>query len=249
MSTFQTYSPLLSLETKRKNEEKKMLESISLDKRIKKRDLNMNHIKKIKAQSFVKEFKERKRELIEEMRISRRMKRFYVPMKPSIIFAIRIKGINGIPPKAKKILELLRLKKLNNGIFLKLNPSSLQILKKIEPYVAYGYPTPRTIRNLITQRGYGKIGKRGQWQRISLSDDKVIEQSLFQLGVYSLNDLINEIITGGPYFKEVNNFLWPFQLKCPKKGYSKKGKNKNIAEMGAYGNWDDSINQLVKKMI
>ena len=122
MSTFQTYSPLLSLETKRKNEEKKMLESISLDKRIKKRDLNMNHIKKIKAQSFVKEFKERKRELIEEMRISRRMKRFYVPMKPSIIFAIRIKGINGIPPKAKKILELLRLKKLNNGIFLKLNP-------------------------------------------------------------------------------------------------------------------------------
>merc|ERR1712166_1137354 len=108
-------------------------------------------------------------------------KKFFVPMKPTIIFAIRIKGINGISPRAKKILELLRLKRINNGVFLKLNPSSLQILKKIEPYVAYGYPTPRTVRNLINKRG--------------------------------------------------------------------NGKDKNVAEMGAYGNWDESINHLINKMI
>ena len=63
------------------------------------------------------------------------------------------------------------------------------------------------------------------------------------------DDLINELVSDGPYFKEVNNFLWPFQLKSPKKGYSKQGKNKSVSEMGTYGNWNDSINQLINKMI
>ena len=249
MTIVQNYLPLISLEEKRKNEEKKILEIISLDKKIKKKNSKIKKANKLKAINYIKEFKERKKELINETRISRHLKKFYVPMKPNIMFAIRIKGINGISPKAKKILELLRLKKINNGVFLKINPASLQILKRVEPYVAYGYPTSRTVRNLITQRGFGKIGKRGQWQKISLSNDKVIEQTLFQLGIYNLNDLINEIITGGPCFKEVNNFLWPFQLKSPKKGYSKRGKNKNISEMGAHGNWDESINNLINKMI
>ena len=249
MTVFQNHLPLLSLEEKRKKEEKRALEFISLDKKIKKKNHKIKNINKIKAQNYIKEFKERKKELLKETRVSKNLRQFYVPMKPNIIFAIRIKGINGLCPKAKKILELLRLKKINNGVFLKISPSSLQILKKVEAYVAYGYPTPRTIRDLITQRGFGKIGKRGQWQKVSLSNDKVIEQTLFQLGIYGLNDLINEIITGGPYFKEVNSFLWPFQLKSPKKGYSKKGKNKNISEMGAHGNWDNSINHLINKMI
>jgi large subunit ribosomal protein L7e len=243
---------LVSLEKKRKDIEKKSLEFISLDKKTKKRNLKMNILRKNKAQDYIKEFKKRKNDLIWDSRHCRRRwvrSYFFVPMKPRIIFAIRIKGINGIPPRARKILELLRLKRINNGIFLKPNPSSLQILKKIEPYVAYGYPTPRTIRNLITKRGHGKIGKRGKWQRVPLLDDRIIEQSLNHLGIIGLNDLINELIKGGPYFKEVNNFLWPFQLKSPKKGYSKHGKNKNISEMGAYGNWDESINHLINKMI
>lgn len=241
---------LVSIEKKRKETEKKSLEFISLDKKIKKRNLKLDIHRKNRAQDYIKEFKKKKEDLIWENRHFRRMRKcFFVPMKPKIIFAIRIKGINGIPPRARKILELLRLKRINNGIFLKPNPSCLQILKKIEPYVAYGYPTPRTIRNLITKRGHGKIGKRGKWQRVPLLDDRIIEQSLTHLGIIGLNDLINELIKGGPYFKEVNNFLWPFQLKSPKKGYSKHGKNKNISEMGAYGNWDESINHLINKMI
>ena len=236
-------------EQRRKDVEKKSLEAISLNKKIKKRNLKINEMKKIRAQNFIREFKLKKKALIKEIKISRDMKKFFIPMKSNILFVIRIKGINGIPPRARKILELLRLKRIHHGVFLRLNSSSLQILRKIEPYVAYGYPTPRTIRNLIAKRGYGKIGKRGKWQRIRLSDDKIIEQSLFQVGIYSLNDLINELVSDGPYFKEVNNFLWPFQLKSPKKGYSKQGKNKSVSEMGTYGNWNDSINQLINKMI
>ena len=239
----------VSLDEKRKENERKTFENLSLDKKIKKRNKRIEKIKKIKAQSFIQEFKIRKSAMIKEKRISRDMKKFFVPLKPTVIFAIRIKGINGIPPRAKKILELLRLKKINTGVFLKVNSSSLQILRKIEPYVAYGYPGPKTIHCLIRKRGYGKIGKRGQWQRIPLISDKVVEQSLFQLGIHGLSDLVAELINGGVHFKEINNFLWPFKLKSPKKGFSKHGKSKNIAEMGGSGNWDNSINSLIAKML
>jgi large subunit ribosomal protein L7e len=237
------------MEKKRNDIENRAFEFLSLNHKISKKNSQIKNTRKIMAQNYIKEFKIRKEMGIRENRISRDMKKFFVPIKPTIIFAIRLKGINGIPPRSKKILDLIRLKKINNGVFLKLNSSSLQLLKKIEPYVAYGYPTPKTIRTLINKRGFGKIGKRGKWQKVSLVGNKVIDQSLFQVGIHSLNDLVNEIITGGPYFKEVNNFLWPFQLKSPKKGYSKHGKNKNIAESGAYGNWDESINGLINKMI
>jgi 60S ribosomal protein uL30 len=238
-----------SIEFKRVGVEKKVEEKISFDKKTKKRNFKISIKKKFRAQNFINEFKIKKNALVKEIRVSRNMKKFFVPMKPTIIFAIRIKGINGIPPRARKILELLRLKRINNGIFLKSNSSVLSMLKKIEPYIAYGFPTPKTIRNLINLRGYGKIGKRGKWQRIPLMDDRIIEQSLFRIGIHGLDDLINELVSGGPYFKEVNNFLWPFQLKCPKKGYSKNGKNRSVTEIGAYGNWDESINHLINKMI
>jgi len=244
-----TYSSLVSLEKKRNDQENRAFEFLSLNNKIIKKNNQIKNTRKIMAQNYIKEFKIRKDMRIRENRISRDMKKFFVPIKPTIIFAIRLKGINGLPPRSKKILDLIRLKKINNGVFLKLNSSSLQLLRKIEPYIAYGYPTPKTIRNLINKRGFGKIGKRGKWQKVPLIGNKVIDQSLFQVGIHSLNDLVNEIITGGPYFKEVNNFLWPFQLKSPKKGYSKHGKNKNIAESGAYGNWDESINGLINKMI
>jgi len=245
----ESFNLINSVEQKRKNIEEKSLEFISLDKKIFKRDIKLKKIKKNRAQNYIKEFRLRKNALIRDLRISRNMKKFFIPLKPKILFAVRIKGINGIPPKAKKILELLRLKKINNGVFLKSNASSIQILKKVDPYIAYGYPTAKTIRNLIIKKGFGKIGKRGKWQRIPLFDDKIVEQSLFRVGIHSLNDLINELVTGGTHFKEANNFLWPFKLKNPKKGFSKHGKNKNIAEMGAHGNWDDSINHLIKKMM
>ena len=244
-----TYSSLVSLEKKRIDQENRAFEFLSLNNKIIKKNNQIKNTRKIMAQNYIKEFKIRKDMRIRENRISRDMKKFFVPIKPTIIFAIRLKGINGLPPRSKKILDLIRLKKINNGVFLKLNSSSLQLLRKIEPYIAYGYPTPKTIRNLINKKGFGKIGKRGKWQKVPLIGNKVIDQSLFQVGIHSLNDLVNEIITGGPYFKEVNNFLWPFQLKSPKKGYSKHGKNKNIAESGAYGNWDESINGLINKMI
>lgn len=53
---------------------------------------------------------------------------------------MRIRGINGVSPKVKKILQLLRLRQIQNGVFVKLNGSTINLLRWVEPYIAYGYP-------------------------------------------------------------------------------------------------------------
>ncbi|CAN8259469.1 unnamed protein product [Cochlearia groenlandica] len=41
-------------------------------------------------------------------------------------------------------------------------------------------------------------------------------------GIICVEDLIHEILTVRPRFKEANNSLWPFQLKTPLRGMKEK---------------------------
>uniref|UniRef100_A0A453M541 Large ribosomal subunit protein uL30-like ferredoxin-like fold domain-containing protein n=1 Tax=Aegilops tauschii subsp. strangulata TaxID=200361 RepID=A0A453M541_AEGTS len=83
-------------------------------------------------------------------------------------------SINAMHPKTKKILQLLRLRQIFNGVFLKVNKATINMLRRVEPYVAYGYPNLKSVRELIYKRGYGKLNK----QRIPLTNNKVIEEGL-----------------------------------------------------------------------
>merc|ERR1712232_523680 len=109
-------------------------------------------------------------------------------------------------PKARKVLQLLRLRQLHNGVFLKVNKPMLNMLKLVQPYVTYGYPTLRTVRELVYK------------QRIPLSDNSIISENLSKQEIHGMEDLIHEIYTVGPNFKQANNFLWPFKLSAPKGG-------------------------------
>lgn len=237
-----------SIQKKRNDNKQQGLENIVLRKKITKRFLSNKKHKIIRAESYMNSYKKKNDLLVKEKYLAKKEGKFFVPSQAKVFFVIRIKGINGVPPNIKKILQLIRLRQVNSGIFLKVNSSTIQMLKKIEPFVAYGYPSLKTIKKLLSHKGYGKIGKRGDWQRISLSDDRVIEQALVNIGVLSLDDMINEIFTCGARFKEVNNFLWPFRLKSPQKGFSKVGKNKHVSEKGTYGNWENEIDELILKM-
>lgn len=46
---------------------------------------------------------------------------FYVEDEPALAFVIRIRGINDMHPKSRKILQLLRLKQIHNGVFMKVS--------------------------------------------------------------------------------------------------------------------------------
>lgn len=47
-------------------------------------------------------------------------------------------SINEIAPKPRKILQLLRLLQINNGVFVKVTKATQQMLRLVEPYVTYG---------------------------------------------------------------------------------------------------------------
>ncbi|KAL1982789.1 hypothetical protein VTN96DRAFT_905 [Rasamsonia emersonii] len=196
-----------------------------------------------RAEAYVKEYREAEREKIRLAREARKQGTFYVPDEPKLVFVIRIKGINKIPPKPRKILQLLRLLQINNGVFVRLNKATAEMLTIINPYVAYGYPNLKTVRELIYKRGYGKVNK----QRVPLSDNQVIEENLGKYGIVCIEDLIHEIYTVGPNFKQANNFLWPFKLSNPTGGFRPR-KFKHFIEGGDTGNREENINALVRKM-
>ena len=80
-------------------------------------------------------------------------------------------SINKLDPKCKKILRLLRLRQLHNGVFVKLNKATINMVRRVEPYVTYGYPSQATIRKIIYKRGYGKVNNC----RIPLVENSIIE--------------------------------------------------------------------------
>ncbi|KAG4301414.1 hypothetical protein PCK1_002340, partial [Pneumocystis canis] len=196
-----------------------------------------------RAEYYVKEYLDNEREIIRLKRLARKECNFYVDAEPKVVFVIRIKGINKIPPKPKKILQLFRLLQINNGVFIKMTKATANMLRLVEPYVTYGEPNLKSIRELIYKRGYGKINK----QRIPLTDNSLIEDNLGKYGIISIEDLIHEIVTCGPNFKQASNFLWPFKLSNPNGGWRTR-KFKHYVEGGDAGNREENINTLIRKM-
>jgi large subunit ribosomal protein L7e len=196
-----------------------------------------------RAELYVKEYRDRERELLRLKREARNCGNFYVQAQPKVVFAIRIKGIMKIAPKPRKVLQLLRLLQINNGVFIRLNKATKNMLQIVEPYVTYGEPNLKTVKELIYKRGYGKV----DGMRIPLTNNMVIEKALGQHGILCMEDLVHEIATCGPKFKEVSNFLWPFKLSNPTGGWSVK-KTRHFVEGGDAGDREDKINALVRKM-
>jgi len=195
-----------------------------------------------RAEKYVKEYRDVERQEINAKRAARANNEVYVPAEEKLVFVIRIKGVNKIAPKPRKVLQLLRLTQINAGVFVRLNKATAELLRIVEPWVAYGYPNLSSVRQLVYKRGFGKINK----QRIALSDNSLIEEALGQYGIICIEDLIHEIYTVGPNFKQVNNFLWPFKLSSPNGGWGVRRKFKHYIVGGALGNREDKINALIK---
>jgi large subunit ribosomal protein L7e len=195
------------------------------------------------AEKYIKEYRQLEKQSVILRRQAKSTGNFFVPAEAKFAFVMRIRGIIGVSPKVRKILQLLRLRQIQNGVFIKLNKATINMLRLVEPFVTYGYPNLKVTRELIYKRGFGKV--RGQ--RIPLTDNSVIEKSLGHVGIICIEDLIHEIFTVGEHFKQAANFLWPFQLSSPNGGYTKKLLH--FAEGGDAGNRGAEINKFIKKCL
>lgn len=146
------------------------------------------------------------------------------------------------------------------------------MLRICEPYITWGYPNLKSVRELIYKRGFAKI----QGQRVPITSNELIENKLGKLNIICVEDLIHEIFTVGPRFKYASNFLWPFkvsfstyfrrffvcnyvcceytlnkylilQLNTPTGGWRRK--TNHYVEGGDFGNREDKINELLRRMV
>lgn len=195
------------------------------------------------AEKYATEYAAADAALIKSRRDAKKDGNFFVEPEAKIAFVIRIRGINKLSPKQKKIMQLLRLRQLHNGTFVKLNKATWNMIRYVEPLITYGYPTRSTVQKLVYGRGFGKVNR----SRIPLNDNSVVDGVLGKSGISCVEDLIHEIVTVGPHFKEANNFLWPFKLNSPLKGFEKKRHPFNNG--GAWGNREELINELIARML
>uniref|UniRef100_A0A2K6AG00 60S ribosomal protein L7 n=1 Tax=Mandrillus leucophaeus TaxID=9568 RepID=A0A2K6AG00_MANLE len=142
-----------------------------------------------KAKHYRTDYRQMYRTEIRMARMARKAGNFYVPAEPKLAFVIRIRGINGMSPK------LLCLRQIFSGTSVKLNKASINMLRIVESYIAWGYPNLKSVNELIYKPGYGKINKK----RIALTDNALIARSLGKYGIIYLYCWKR--------FKEANNFL------------------------------------------
>ncbi|CAE7243864.1 rpl-7 [Symbiodinium sp. KB8] len=187
-----------------------------------------------RAEKYVQEYLQAEQGLIKARRAARASGDFFVEPQAKLALVVR------------KVLQLLRLRQIHNAVFVRLNKATLQMLQIVTPYVAWGYPNLKTVKELIYKRGFGKVNK----QRIPITDNAMVESSFkgtADADIICIEDLIHEIYTVGPAFKAANNFLWPFKLSSPSGGFTKKRLHYN--EGGDAGCRQEQINGLVRKML
>lgn len=98
-----------------------------------------------RAEAYVKEYREQEQSLVTMKRAARKAGTFYVEPEQKLLFVMRLRGINGMHPKTRHIMKVLRLLQINNGVFIKVNKATMNMLVKVDPYIMYGYPNLKTV--------------------------------------------------------------------------------------------------------
>jgi len=209
-----------------------------------KEEIEKREALRVRTEGYYKEYEAADQQLIDLRREAKMGGNFFLEPEPKVVFITRISGILKKAPKPRKVMQLLRLRQLHNGVFAKVNKPILNMLKLIQPFVAYGYPNLKTIRMLVYKRGFAKVNK----SRVPLSDNKIISDNLGKYGIHGMEDLIHEIYTVGPHFKQANNFVWPFKLHAPRGGFNCRRHGYCEQKGGDWGNREEEINKLIRLM-
>merc|ERR1712002_98993 len=196
-----------------------------------------------RAEKYAIYYRRQRKQEVRLNRLAKAAGAVRIPAEHKVAFVMRIKGINCMAPKAKKVMQLLRLRQINNGVFVRINKCSLAMLHMVEPYITWGYANLKSVRDLIYKRGFANV----QRQRVPITSNVMIEKSLGKFGIVCMEDLVHEIFDCGKFFKQANSFLMPFKLNNPAGGWRRKSNH--YVDGGDYGNRELQINKLLRKCI
>ena len=124
---------------RRKVAEQRRAKQVKNNLLAKKKLQEKKHIIFKRTEKYLKEYRAHAKAEVNLSRQARKSGNFYVPAESKIAFLMRIRGINGVHPRPRKIMQLLRLRQINNGVFVKLNKATVQMLRIAEPFITWGY--------------------------------------------------------------------------------------------------------------
>lgn len=200
---------------------------------------------KMRASKYAREYKMQDQQLVRLRREAKKTGNFFVEPEAKVMLVVRITGINHMAPKPRKIFKLLRLDQLHKAVLVKVSAPMINMLKPIMPYIICGNPNLQTIKQLVLKRGYGRVNK----ERQPIDNNEMISAALGDVGIHGVDDLIHELYTVGPNFKRANNFLWAFKLSSPNGGFVLKKHGYMEPKGGDWGNREELINEIVRRMI
>nr|XP_006990902.1 60S ribosomal protein L7-like 1 isoform X1 [Peromyscus maniculatus bairdii] len=195
-----------------------------------------------RLESFVHDSWRQQRDKVRVRRLEVKPRALEVPDKHSLAFVIRMERTEGVSLLVQKTIAKLGLKKLFSGVFVHVTPQSVKMLRTVEPYVTWGFPNLKSVRELILKRGQARINNK----TVALTDNTVIEEHLGRFGVICLEDLIHEIAFPGEHFQEISSFLCPFHLSVAR--HATKNRVGFLKEMGSPGYRGERINQLIRQL-
>jgi len=138
---------------------------------------------------------------------------------------IRIRGTVNIAPKIATALEHLNLRRVNNLSIWQETPQTLQMIKIVMDYVAFGTISEETLKKLIEAKGESVDHKT------KIDAKKVVAEiksgkTLNQVGIDNC-----------------------FRMSPPRKGYERKGIKTPYVLGGASGNRKEAISELIERML
>lgn len=223
------YQGLKAAEAKRALEEKR-------------KDHRGKQIKFVRLETLARNSRRKMRDDSRLRRMEVYRKKPPIPANQKLAFVVRIADIQGVSPPVLHTLRSLRLMKIFSGVFVKLDDSAVKMLQIVDPYVAWGFPNLKSVRELILKRGKAFVNGK----RVPLTDNALIEEQMGPHGVICLEDLIHELHTAGEHFPEVNRFLCPFALSVSRHAaVNRKGYHNELGDPGFKG---VGINQLIRRL-
>lgn len=196
---------------------------------------------KLKVQKHINAYEQQKSDLKTKREMAAKQGQIYVPAEPHFFLVLRIRGMNRVPPKERKTLDLLRLTKPNTAVLLVNNESTKRMLFLVRNYVAYGHIGINTLRHLVYKRGLCKKDNETHYLT-----NEVIEDT-FNGKFTCVEDLISALWFNND-FRDVNRFILPYRLNCPKGGFRGKKACQFVmgGECGFQGNM---IEDLIMRMV
>ena len=150
--------------------------------------------------------------------------------------AIRIRGSVKLRRDLRETLELLGLHRNHQLVLKPENDSMKSMLKKVEPYIAFGEMDAKTLAGLLEKRG-------------RLPGEKKLDAAFLKKNqTESFLELAKTILDGKKTVREMG--IKPvFRPHAPRKGFERAGIKKMFSVGGAAGYRANAINRLIERMM